>query len=192
MRSLVISSSLDASSRSEYLAREYASALTDRGVDVQFLSLKDHSLPRFDNSDDILSDPTYRVLHEAATWADGLVLASPVYNWDCCAELKRFVEVVGTTPPDGSARSPFFDKIVTFVNAAGLPHSYMAFAPLAISMLLDFKCILNPYHIYVHNRHWSGDTLGSEALARIGKSAGVKVELLRCLAERSYRSEWEV
>src|SRR3712207_8670459 len=51
-----------------------------------------------------------------------------------------------------SLRAPFFDKVVTFVHAAGLPHSYMAFAPLAVSMILDFRCIVNPYPVYVHNR----------------------------------------
>ena len=49
MRSLVLSSSLDVSSRSEQLARIYAAALTANGVEVQFLSLKDYPLPRFDN-----------------------------------------------------------------------------------------------------------------------------------------------
>ena len=192
MRSLVLTSSLDGSSRSERLARGYADALAARGVEAQLLSLKDHPLPRFDNGDSIAADASYTFLHKAASAADGLVLASPVYNWGCCAELKRFVEVVGTTPPDGSVRSPFFDKVVTFVNAAGLPHSYMAFAPLAVSMMLDFKCVINPYHVYVDNSHWSGDTLGEEASTRLRRSAAVMAELMRCLANRDYRSGWEV
>ena len=196
MRSLVLSSSLDASSRSERLARAYAEALAERGVEVRKCSLKDYPLPRFDNGPAIAADPSYRALHAAASEADGLVLAGPVYNWGCCAELKRFVEVVGTTPPDGSLRGPFFDKVVTFVNAAGLPHSYMAFAPLAVSMMLDFKCVINPYHVYVHNRHWSGaapdDVLVEEASDRLRKSALVMADLMRCLAKRECRSGWEV
>jgi FMN reductase len=192
MRAIVISSSLDTASRSERLANAYADALVTHGVEAQVFSLKDYPLPRFDNGTSILKDSTYLELHDAVARADGLVLASPVYNWDCCAELKRFVEVVGTTPPDGSARSPFFDKIVTFVNAAGLPHSYMAFGTLAVSMMLDFKCIINPYHVYVHNRHWSGDVLSDEAAARLRKSGAVMTELMTCLATRNYQSQWEV
>jgi len=190
MRSLVISSSLDASSRSERLARLYADALTERGVETRLILLKDYPLPRFDNSEATYQDPTYRTLYDAADRADGLVLAGPVYNWGPCAELKRFVEVVGATT--ASLRSPFFDKIITFVNAAGLPHSYMAFAPLAVSMVLDFKCILNPYNVYVHNRQWTEDALNEEAQARLSKSAGVMAELQERLANRDYRSQWEI
>ena len=192
MRSLVLTSSLDASSRSERLARAYADALAARGVEAQLLSLKDYPLPRFDNGKGVTADASYTFLHNAASEADGLVLASPVYNWGCCAELKRFVEVLGTTPPDASVRSPFFDKVVTFVTAAGLPHSYTAFAPLAVSMMLDFKCVINPYHVFVHTGHWCGDQLGEEASARLHRSVGVMTELMRCLANRNCHSGWEV
>ncbi len=184
MRALIISSSLDAASRSEKLARVYADSLSDHGVEARVILLKDYPLPRFDNGRGITEDASYRTLHEAVSNAEGLVLAGPVYNWGCCAELKRFVEVIGTTPPDRSARGAFFDKIVSFVSAAGLPHSYMAFSPLAVSMMLDFKCIINPYQVYVHNRHWSEDQLLDEAQKRIWKSAGVMSELMRCLAKR--------
>ena len=177
------------------MARAYADALAGQGVDVQWLSLKDYPLPRFDNGPGITADASYAFLHEAASAADGLVLAGPVYNWGSCAELKRFVEVVGTTPPDASVRSPFFDKVVTFVSAAALPQSYMAFAPLAVSMMLDFKCVLNPYHVFVHDGHWpaaAGDLPGEEASARLRRSAVVMADLLRCLAHRDYRSGWDV
>ena len=192
MRSLVLSSSLDPASRSEQLARIYADSLSKHGVEVQFLSLKDFPLPRFDNTDQILADASYRALHDASSKADGLVLASPVYNWACCAELKRFVEVVGTNPPDQPVRGPFFDKIVTFVNAAGLPQSYMAWTSLAVSMMLDFKCIVNPYVVYADNSCWSGDSLVEATSNRVRKSAGVMAELMRCLATRDYRSKWEI
>ena len=72
-------------------------------------------------------------------------------------------------------RGAFFDKVVTFVNAAGLPHSYMAYTSLANSMMLDFKCIINPYNVYVHNRHWDGnDALINDAQKRIEKSTRTK------------------
>jgi FMN reductase len=192
MRALVLSSSLDASSRSEQLARLYVDSISTRGVDAQFVSLKDHPLPKFDNGSVMLADPSYRALHDAASKADGLVLASPIYNWGCSAELKRFVEVVGTNPPGQAVRSPFFDKIITFVNAAGLPQSYMAFSSMAISMILDYKCIINPYTVYVDNFAWTGDTLSEIATTRMQKSAQVMVELMQCLAKRDYHSSWQI
>jgi FMN reductase len=159
---------------------------------VQFVTLKDYPLPKFDNGSAMLKDPSYRALHDAASKADALVLASPIYNWGCSAELKRFLEVVGTNPPGENVRSPFFDKLVTFVNAAGLPQSYMAFSSMAISMMLDFKCIINPYTVYVDNSAWTGEALSENAMTRMQKSAQVLAELMQCLARRTYHSRWEI
>ena len=192
MRSLVLSSSLDVSSRSEQLARLYAGLLSASGVEVEFFSLKDCPLPQFDNSKEILANPSYRALHEASSKADGLVLASPIYNWGCCAELKKFIEVVGTNPPGENVRSPFFDKIITFVIAAGLPQSYMAFSSMATSMMLDYKCIINPYTVYVDNGGWAGEALTETASQRMLRSAQVMVDLMQCLDKRTYRSKWEI
>lgn len=189
---LIVSSSLDTSSRSERLAQEYRNALAAKAVDVRLISLKEYVLPRFDNSPKLANDPTFQQLHRSVAEADGLVLTSPVYNWGCCSELKRFLEIIGTTPPDGSLTGAFYDKVVTFVNAGGLPHSYMAISPIAISMMFDFKCIINPYNVYVHNRHWEGENLGNKAMNRIEKSSAVMVDLMTCLEQRSYRSGWEI
>jgi NAD(P)H-dependent FMN reductase len=152
MRALVISTSLDPASRSERLAELYRDALAARDVDARLISLKEYPLSPFDNGD-LLSLPSYRPLHSLVSEADALVLATPIYNWGTSAELKRFIEIIGSTPPDDSLRGAFYDKIVTFLCAAGLPHSYMAFTPTAIALMLDFKCIINPYHVYAHNRH---------------------------------------
>lgn len=192
MRVLVVSSSLDISSRSEVLAKSYANLLSTLGTDAPFITLKEYPLPRFDNGSDILATATYRALHGAVSKVDGLVLASPIYNWGCCAELKRFVEVVGTNPLGENVRSPFFDKIITFVNAAGLPQSYMAFSALATSMMLDFRCIINPYTVYVDNSGWTGETLSEKAANRMQKSAEVMVQLMKCLSTRTYHSSFQV
>ena len=192
MQALVVSSSLDEKSLSEELGRRYVVALRANGVEAEFVSLKEYLLPRFDNGDGISADTSYQALHPLILEADGLVLASPVYNWGCCAELKRFVEVIGTTPPDGSLRGAFFDKVVTFVSAGGLPHSYMAIGSTAISMMFDFKCVINPYHVYVYGEQWQDGELREDASSRLDKSAAVMDELMRSLSQRTYRSNWEV
>ncbi|MDE2829720.1 MAG: NAD(P)H-dependent oxidoreductase, partial [Gemmatimonadota bacterium] len=117
----------------------------------------------------------------------------PVYNWACCSELKKFVEYIGSTPPGGSLRGAFYDKIVMFVNAGGLPHSYIAFASLATSLMLDFKCIISPYNVYVHNDNWVGEgELDDKRKARLYKSLDVLIELAERLQDRSYTSNWEI
>jgi NAD(P)H-dependent FMN reductase len=145
--------------------------------------MKDYRLQGHDIHEPLNSE-AYRELHRLVSEAEGLVLVSPIYNWGCCAELKRFIEVVGTTPPDGSVRSPFFDKVIAFVNAAGLPHSYMAFSGIATSMMLDFKCVISPYNVYVTDRDWETGSLSQSARKRLSKSMDVFLQLVSLLKAR--------
>ena len=80
-----------------------------------------------------------------------------------------------------------------FVNSGGLPHSYMAFASLATSLMLDFKCIVSPYNVYAHAGNWGeeGD-LDEATTARLNKSVSVLTELAERLKSRSYVSNWEI
>lgn len=191
MRFAIISSSLDANSRSEKVAKECQVYLESNGHEANVLSLKEHSLPPFDN-DTIFKSEAYQFLHRETVAADSLIFASPVYNWGCCGELKRFIESVGSTPENGSLRGAFYDKVLTFVCAAGVPHSYMAYGATALSMMMDFKCIINPYQLYVHNRHWEEDKMIAEKQTRLAKTMDVAIELTEALSQRTYRSDWEI
>ena len=159
--------------------------------EVRFVTLKDYPLTGV-NLHKPQKSEVYRKLHEFVKEADGLVLASPVYNWGCSAELKRFIEIVGTTPPDGNLQSPFFDKVVAFVNSAGLPHSYMAFSGLAMSLMLDFKCIISPYNVYVTDQDWEIGNLSQSTRNRVTKSMEVILQLTSLLKKRTYKSGWEI
>ena len=189
MKILCISSGLAPESRSEQLAKLCVTTLLDKGVDTDFISLKDFRLDPFDPHT-IFETSNYRELTKRVIAAEGLVLASPVYNWGFSSELKKFIEYVGST--DETRTTPLFDKTITLVCSAGLPHSYMAFTPLATSLMMDFKCIINPYTVYVHNRQWEHGVLQKEAKARVEKSMFVMTEITALLQRRTYRSEWEI
>ena len=192
MRISVVSSSLNTDSRSRMLAAICQTALEDKGISVDFIDLRQFAPPNFDD-DEIYSSEVYLSCHKVIAAADAVILASPVYNWACCSELKKFVEYIGSTPPDGSLRGAFYDKIVMFVNAGGLPHSYMAFASLATSLMLDFKCIISPYNVYVHDANWvEEEKLDDKRKARLSKSLDVLIELAERLQGRSYTSNWEI
>lgn len=190
MRIAVVSSSLNANSRSRALATMCRTALTEKGISVDFIDLRQFDPPNFDD-DAIYSSAVYQC-HRIIAASDAVILASPVYNWACCAELKKFVEYVGSTPPDGSRKGAFYDKIAMFVNAGGLPHSYMAFASLATSLMLDFKCIISPYNVYAHDGNWVEGELDDTTTARLNKSLAVLTELAERLKGRSYISNWEI
>lgn len=186
---LIVSSSLEASSRSRLLAKDCERILNDLDCQTEFVDLAELKVPNFDN-DTIYTSEAYRYLHEMTQGAEGIVLCSPTYNWGCCSELKKYIEYIGST--DERVQGALFDKVVTLVNSAGLPHSYMAHSALANSLMLDFKCIVNPYNVYVHNRHWEDETLSQERLPRLKKSMKVMAELCTLLKGRTYSSEWEI
>lgn len=191
MSILVLSSSLDPNSHSRDVARLCQEKLEQRNISTTFVDLADFDVPNFDNAS-IYQTDAYKRLHALTQKSEGIILCSPVYNWGVSSELKKYIEYVGSTPPEGNMEGALFDKIVTFVNAGGLPHSYTAFRELATSLMLDFKCIINPYHIYVHKRNWQGDALSARKIKRIEKSMAVMVELCDLLGQRTYQSTWEI
>ena len=148
-------------------------------------------LPQFDNHL-AFDDPRYALLHSSISSADGIVIASPVYNWALSSATKSMIELTGATG-DRGRRSAWFDKLVTFVCAGGLPHSYMAFGPAAMSLMLDFKCVVNPYLVYATERDWSHEgEPNAQLTARLLKAVNVKLELADRLRDRSYQSDWEI
>ena len=190
MKILIISSSFNKDSKSKILAEVCMQNLI-KNAEVKIVELESYKLSGNDLHNP-LESPSYVELHKLTLEAEGLILASPIYNWSICSELKKYIEIVGSTPPDRSLKGAFFDKIITFVNSAGLPHSYMGFTEIAMSMMLDFKCIINPYNIYAHDRNWNEKKLDKKIENRIGKSMKVFTELITKLNPRAYTSSWEI
>lgn len=185
----VISCSLDPTSASRRLAEQSAQLLTDGGHASTVIDLAHVALPPFDN-DQVFSSGAFEVLHREIQESDGVVLAFPVYNWAPSSAVKSLIEATGATGE--GRRAAWFDKVVTFVCAAGLPHSYMATGALAQSLMLDFKCVVNPYTAYVSERDWEGTALNADRAARLGKTIDVHTELAGLLRGRTFTSDWEV
>ncbi len=178
--------------RSRRLALLCQERLQALGAETTFIDLHDLNLPNFDNNA-IFATEAFNDLHARVLASDGLVLCSPVYNWGISSELKKFIEYIGATSPDGSQQGALFDKVVSFVNIGGLPHSYTAFREIATALMLDFKCIINPYNVYAHNRHWTEEgELDDVVATRVDKSMQVAKELCDKLAGRNYSSTWEI
>lgn len=185
----VISCSLDPSSSSRRLAEQSAALLTASGHRSEVIDLAAAALPAFDN-DQVFDSDAFAALHEVIRASDGMVLAFPIYNWAPSSTVKSLIEATGATG-DGR-RAAWFDKVVTFVCAAGLPHSYMATGALAQSLMLDFKCVVNPYTAYISERDWEAGMLTTSRAARLDKTMTVHAELASLLRGRTYLSDWEV
>lgn len=163
--------------------------LTVAGHQSEVIDLAAVDLPPFDN-DSVFDSESVRALHALIREADGVVLAFPIYNWAPSSTVKSLLEATGAT--GNGRRAAWFDKVITFVCAAGLPHSYMATAALSQSLMLDFKCVVNPYAAYFSERDWDAESLTVGRAARLDKAMMVHAELATLLRGRTYSSDWEI
>ena len=187
----ILSCSLDPKSRSRRMACEAENLLRERRCEVEFIDLQHLELPAFDNLK-CYEHPSYDRLYRAIRDADGVLLAVPIYNWSVGSAAKSLIELTGATGA-GGRKSAWFDQIVTFICSGGLPHSYMAYGSLATSLMLDFKCVINPYVVYATERDWLDGTISSDSLqARLQKTIEVQLELSSKLRSRAYSSDWEI
>ena len=149
MKHLVISCSLNPVSRSRILARAAFETLKKLKVDVEFIDLTDYKLPVCDG-DSVYGDKNVKILQEKISKANGIILATPVYNYNASASAKNLVELTGDA---------WEDKVVGFLCAAGGNKGYMAVMGLANSLMLDFRCVIIPKFVYA-----SRDAFGGEGI----------------------------
>ena len=142
---LVISSSLNPNSRSRVLARETltrlqakAGRLEPEPAPVQFYDLQEVQLPLCDGGA-CYADPEVQRLAGLVQAAHGIVLATPVYNYDVSATAKNIVELTGRA---------WTEKTAAFVCAAGGGVSYMSAMGLANSLMLDFRSLIIPRFVF--------------------------------------------
>ncbi len=191
LRFSILSCSLDPDSRSRDLARLAHTSIQSLGHESQLLDMRDYPIMPFDN-DRVFSDPNFEPVYRAVCDADGVLIAAPIYNWSLGGQTKNVIESTGSTGENGR-KSAWFDKVVTFLCAGGLPHSYMAYGATALSLMLDFKCIINPYTVYSTEKDWAeGDVLSDSLNARLTKTLDVQITLSSSLATRDYVSGWEI
>lgn len=153
MAFLVISCSLNPNSRSRILARSAHARLLQAGVDADFVDLQDHALP-FCDGDSCYDDPAVQDITRRIQDADGILLASPIYNYDLNAVAKNLLELSG---------SAWSEKVVGFLCAAGGRTSFMATMPFSNSLMLDFRCTVIPRFVYATDAAFRGDDITDEA-----------------------------
>jgi FMN reductase len=137
MTYLVISTSLNSDSKSRILAKQAQECLKQFGP-CDLIDLRDYKLPLCDG-DEAYSHPAVSELSAKIEKATAILLAVPVYNYSSAASAKNLIELTG---------SAWNEKVVGFVCAAGGKSSYMAVMGLANSLMLDFRCLINPRFVY--------------------------------------------
>ncbi|AFZ43672.1 NADPH-dependent FMN reductase [Halothece sp. PCC 7418] len=138
MSYLIIGASLHPKSHSQVLAEQAQQLLQAQGKEAEWLDLREISLPFCDGST-AYSDPSIPPLAETVAQAEGILVATPIYNYDVNAAIKNFLELTGKS---------WQEKTVGFLCAAGGQGSYMSVMPFANSLMLDFRCLIIPRFVY--------------------------------------------
>ena len=183
MSLLVISCSLNPMSLSRILARSALTRLRAMDAEPEWIDLREMPLPLCDG-DTASDDPNAKRLVEKVTEANGILLATPVYNYNVSAATKNLVELTG---------SAWTDKVVGFLCAAGGRSSYMAPMSLANSLMLDFRCIVIPRFVYASEDAFEGDSIADEVIReRLDELVHALVRITRALYPVSVEAKRDV
>lgn len=189
LRMIIISTSLSPGSKSRILAYEAQSYLVTRGMEVRFIDMKEQALPDFDHNTCYEHESVSHLTNQLA-WAQGIVLSTPVYNWNSSGVLKKVIENTGTNDTGRKCRA-WEDKVVTFLCSGGIPQSYMAYLSFANSLMLDYKCIINPHFVFAVEDDFSEEGIENEKIeARLKRVMDIAIELTDRLKDRKLLSGW--
>lgn len=170
---LIISTSLSPKSRSRIVAQYVSQHLEENQVAHELVDLRDHPLP-FCDADQCYADPNVSLLGSKIAAADGILLATPIYNYNVCSAAKNLVELTGQS---------WKTKVVSFVCAAGGKSSYMTIMGLANSLMLDFRSFIVPRFVYVTGEHFEGSQLtDDDAIQRVEQMTDEWVSISQKLA----------
>lgn len=138
MKILLLSTSLNSRSKSHTLALRAEEHLQAEGAETVVIELGELDLPLC-GAPGSFEHPQAQQLAERVRQSDGVLIASPVYNYDVNAACKNAIELTG---------AGWENKAVGFILTAGGQASYMSVMSLANSLMLDFRCVIVPRFVY--------------------------------------------
>jgi FMN reductase len=152
---LVISTSGNPDSNSRRMGRVAFEHLQKQKVDCDWIDISKLELPLCD-ADKCYANAAVQKLNKAIEAADGILVATPVYNYDVAATAKNMLELTGDS---------WEEKVVGFLCAAGGSSSYMAVMAFANSLMLDFRSVIVPRFVYATGDAFDGDDITDKKVA---------------------------
>ena len=144
-----------------------AKSLENSIDNVEFFDLQDNPLPMCDG-DECYDLPEVLEFREKVKNADGIIMATPVYNFNVSSGAKNIVELGG---------SMLYDKIFGFMCAAGGRNGYMSVMSLSNSLMLDFRCYIIPKFVYATKHDFENGKIANSDIKERIKELGT--ELIR-------------
>ena len=154
MNYLIVSCSLNPDSKSRIMAKAALESLESKKASVELIDLADLKPPICDGGA-AYGDPAAQELAAKVEAADGILIATPIYNYDVNAAAKNLIELTGRA---------WTEKIAGFLCAAGGQGSYMSVMALASSLMLDFRTIIIPRFVYATGDQFQGNEISHEDL----------------------------
>lgn len=153
---LVISCSLNSSSKSRLLAEQAMSVFQTEGKEARLLDLREWNLPYCDGESTFIGTRVAE-LAEFIAEAEGIILAAPIYCYDVSALTRSLLELAGKA---------WTEKIVGFLCAAGGQSSYMSVLSVANSLMLDFRCLIVPRFVYATGNAFSENAVSDPTICK--------------------------
>jgi FMN reductase len=174
MRILILSTSLNPRSKSHALALRAGEILDASGAETVLVELGELDLPLC-GTPDSFTNPEAAQLKERVQEADGVLIATPIYNYDVNAACKNAIELSG---------EGWENKVVGFICMAGGQASYMSVMALANSLMLDFRCVIVPRFLYATGGAFrDGQLVDEEVLRRLTELCADTARMAAALKE---------
>lgn len=169
---LTISCSLDPNSYSFVLAQHVHQELSRHSGSRDFIDLRTYPLPISNGSgQSAYADPNVRILHDRILAAQGIILATPIYNYGVNAACKNLIELTGTTSDGTQSGDAWRHKVIGLIAVAGGEGSYMAPMGVLHSLMLDFRSVVIPRYVYATQSHFINHRPSPEMEARVAELA---------------------
>jgi FMN reductase len=169
---LVISTSGNSESNSRIMGRVAFAHLQKAKVDCDWVDISKLDLPLCDG-DKCYANAAGQKLKKTIEAANGIIIATPVYNFDVSAAAKNMIELTGKA---------WEDKVIGFLCAAGGASSYMSVMAYANSLMLDFRCVVIPRFVFATGDAFDDDKLTDKKIAeRIEQVADELVRFTKAL-----------
>lgn len=149
MTFIILSTSLNKTSTSRLIAKQCENEFKHLNKSVELIDLNTISIP-FCDAGSAYGNKTVQEISEKIRLASGIILCSPVYNYDISAAAKNIIELTGKS---------WTKKVVGIAVAAGAYGSLLSPYQITTSLMMDFRCVIVPKQVYV-----TGDAITNNAI----------------------------
>lgn len=164
----ILSCSLSSGSLSRIMAGSMDEYLRGQGRETTLVDLRDLPLPACDG-EVCYEDANVKWLTEVLEAARGVIVASPIYNFDVNSVTKNIIELTG--------KRAWSNTVAGFICAAGGRSSYMAPMSLANNLMLDFRTVIIPRFVYTNKSEFADGRISTPELE--GRLRELGGELIR-------------